>query len=124
MRSEPMLGIAIMLNNFFHDLAVGLLAANLFVAYFYLKYASDTEAASLQGRFTMYMQRITKYSLVWILIGGAIRVYFFMDFEWNSAVGRGQIPALAVKHIVLISIVVYGIIIQKRLFARTTGSTT
>jgi hypothetical protein len=119
-----MLGIAIMLNNFFHDLAVGLLAANLFVAYFYLKHTADTAAATLQGSFVIYMKRITVYTLLWILIGGAIRAFFFMDYEWNPAVGRGQIPALAVKHIVLVSVIVYGVIIQKRLFARTTGSTT
>ena len=117
-----MLGIFIMLNNFFHDLAVALLVANLFVAYFYVRQAEGTGAESLSGPFIDYMRRITYYTLLWILVGGAIRVYFFMDYEWNPAVGRGQIPALMVKHVVLIAVVVYGIIVQKRLFARTTRS--
>jgi hypothetical protein len=119
-----MTGILVMLNNFFHDLAVGLLAANLFVAYFYQRHADAPALRALQGRFVVYMRRITHATLGWILVGGAIRAWFFMEFEWNPAVGRGQIPALAVKHVVLFSIVIYGLLVQRRLFAQTTGSTT
>jgi len=119
-----MIGILVMLNNFFHDLAVGLLAANLFVVNFYQRHADAPALLALQGRFVLYMRRITRWTLVWILVGGAIRAWFFMEYEWNPAVGRGQIPALAVKHVVLFSIVAYGLLIQKRLFAQTTGSPT
>jgi len=110
------------MNSYFHDLAVGLLAANLFVAYFYLSRFRDGSIAALSPRFISYMRKITNYSLIWILIGGAIRAWFFMDYEWNPAVGRGQVPALAVKHVLLFSIVIYGLIIQKRLFSRAADT--
>ena len=118
------MGIFVVMNSYFHDLAVARLAANLFVAYFYVKHIGEPEMGGVSLRFMAYMRRITIYTLIWIVIGGAIRAYFFMDYEWNPAVGRGQVPALAVKHVVLFTIVAYGIVIQKRLFARTTGSDT
>jgi len=117
-----MAGILIVMNSYFHDLAVALLAANLFVAWFYLRGFKDGSVSAVAPRFVRYMRRITNYTLVWILIGGAIRAWFFMDYEWNPAVGRGQVPALAVKHVLLFSIVIYGLIIQKRVFAKTAAN--
>ena len=116
-----MLKVLLVLSNYFHDLGVALLAANLFVAYFYQRHARGTAASSLQGKFLPYMRRITYYTLAWILVGGAIRAYYFMDYEWNPAAGRGQVPALIVKHLLLVTIVAYGLVIQRRLFKGAAG---
>ena len=51
----------------------------------------------------------------WIIIGGIIRTLAYEQYEWMPAAGRGQIAALAVKHILLVSLVVWGSIIQTRL---------
>jgi hypothetical protein len=55
------------------------------------------------------------------VVGGAIRAWFFMDFEWNPAVGKGQVAALIVKHIVLVILTVVGLTAQIKYTKRYCG---
>jgi hypothetical protein len=43
--------------------------------------------------------RVAKFSVLWIILGGIPRTIFYTEFEWANAAGKGQIPALIVKHI-------------------------
>jgi hypothetical protein len=44
-----------------------------------------------------------------------------MDYEWNPAVGRGQVSALVIKHLLLVSITVFGVVIHRK-YLRKYGS--
>ena len=55
------------------------------------------------------MSRLAIFALVWIIIGGIPRTIFYKDFEWANAAGKGQVMALAVKHVVAFSFVGAGI---------------
>jgi hypothetical protein len=104
-----------MISNYFHDLAVALLATNILAVYFIGRYLDDHPQGDeiIRNLFTR-LSRVTYVAFVYILVGGAVRAYFFREFEWNPAVGRGQIAALVVKHVVLVSITVLGIIVHRK----------
>jgi len=113
--NDGMLNITIMILNYFHDLAVGVLAASVFLIYLLGKYLDnhpdrDAVISDIIRRFS----RLSYGSLAYIILGGAVRAWFFMDFEWNPAVGKGQVAALMVKHIILVALTLFGLIVQVR----------
>jgi len=109
------MAIIIMLNNYFHDLAVAMLFVNVLLSYFYIKvFASEVKKEKL-SQFIGLSFYITIISLVLILLLGIPRAIFYMEYEWLPAAGRGQITALIIKHIILAGITLFGIIFQWRL---------
>ncbi len=108
-----MLKILLMVSNYFHDLSVALLASNILVVYFLGRFLDHHPIAD---RILPYVFARLKYitygALAYIILGGAVRAYFFMDFEWNPAVGRGQVTALIIKHILLVTITIFGVIVH------------
>jgi hypothetical protein len=56
------------------------------------------------------LMRVAWGSLAWVLVGGAIRAWFYMDYEWLPAAGRGQIAALGVKHVLLFGLTAWGLV--------------
>ncbi len=112
------MGIVVMLNNLFHDFAVALLAACLFILYFIYRTTlpgSDNDRMELVKRLYGKIGRIIIGCWVVIVLGGAVRTWAFEEYEWMAAAGRGQIAALIVKHIILVSLVVMGTIVQRKL---------
>ncbi len=107
--------ILLMVNNYFHDLSVALLAANIFAVYFIGKFLDKNPTGDkIIPMLFRKLSKITYFAFAYIIIGGAIRAYFFNDFEWNPAVGKGQVAALIIKHIILVSITLFGLIVQIR----------
>jgi hypothetical protein len=104
----PELGIAIMMNNYFHDVATALLAASG-VAMWIMARAWERGGTPSAGPYfaAIYrgMTRLARFSLAWILVGGVPRVYFYESFEWANAAGRGQVAALGVKHVLMFLLV-------------------
>ena len=98
--------ILVMLNNYFHDLAVAFMWASSLMAHLVLRYWPGKPSQELAKILT----RIAWGSLAWVLIGGAIRAYFYMDYEWLPKAGTAQIPALAVKHVLLLGLTVWGLV--------------
>lgn len=107
----PELGIAIMLNNYLHDVATALLASSG-AALWWMVGAWDRAGTAGGAAFfeAVYrgMTRLARFSLAWILVGGVPRIYFYEDFEWANAAGRGQVLALAVKHVLMFALVALG----------------
>lgn len=119
--SHSTLAIFVMLNNLFHDFAVALLFASLIVLNFvYRKTWTQDQpgwnaiTANLAGVFN----KVVYACWVAIILGGIVRSLAYERFEWNEAAGRGQVPALVVKHVILVSLIVYGTYIQIRLRKR------
>lgn len=108
-------GILLMIANYFHDLAVAVLASNILVVYFLGQYLDRRGAREefLPDLFRK-LSRVTYGALAYVIIFGGVRAYYFMDFEWNPAVGRGQTAALVVKHVLLVALTLFGIIAHLR----------
>jgi hypothetical protein len=112
--SHETAAILVMLNNYFHDLAVGILFANVLLSLFLVRLVERHGAADddLLAQFVRLSSRITGGALVFIIIGGAVRTATYRNFEWAEAAGKGQIAALIIKHIILVGCTAAGIGLQ------------
>lgn len=118
MQITPGLGVAIMMNNYFHDVATALLAASSFTLYAISRVQSvRDDTASTRFFIATYDKMVTffRFALWWIIIGGIPRTIFFTSFEWNHFADKLQIPALMVKHVLMFVLVVWGVIAWRRL---------
>lgn len=112
MEISPNLGIAIMMNNYLHDVATAMLVSSAFVlSAVYRIEGSCSGSGSTEFFLKTYrkMVRLARFALAWIVIGGIPRTIFYTSFEWANAAGKGQVPALIVKHILITIAVVAGI---------------
>lgn len=118
MHISPGLGMAIMFNNYAHDVATALLAASAFTMRATVKVQSELGTPD-SVRFFLQVYRIMrkffKISLWWIILGGVPRTIFYTSFEWANAVDKLQVPALILKHILLTVLVIVGIRAWSRL---------
>lgn len=118
MQISPELGVAIMMNNYFHDVATALLAASAFVIHAIVR----TQAVMASRESTLFflrtydqMVKFFRFALWWIVIGGIPRTIFYRSFEWANAADKLQVPALMVKHVVMAVLVVWGVYAWRRL---------
>ena len=121
LNQSPALGVAIMMNNYFHDVATAMLAASSFCLYAIVTVRDriDTPEATLFFlRTHQKMVTFFRFAVYWIIIGGVPRTIFYRSFEWNHFADRHQVPALMVKHLLMVVLVVWGVIAWRRLKAR------
>jgi hypothetical protein len=98
--------ILVMLNNYFHDLAVAFLWASSLLAHVVV----DNWPGKPSEKVARILSRVAWGSLAWVLVGGAIRAYFYQEYEWLPRAGTAQISALAVKHVLLVGLTISGLI--------------
>ena len=98
--------LAVMLNNYFHDLAVAFLFASTLMAHLVLRHWSGPPSPELGRTLT----RVAWGSLVWVILGGAVRAWFYQEYEWLPKAGTAQIPALMVKHVALFALTGLGLV--------------
>jgi hypothetical protein len=118
MQIGPGLGVAIMMNNYFHDMATGLLVGSGFALHAILRIQGtmNTPQSTLFFLKTnQHMVKLFKFALWWVVLGGVPRTIFYTSFEWANAADKLQIPALAVKHVMMFTVVVWGIIAWRRM---------
>lgn len=120
MISHETLSIFVMLNNYFHDLAVGILFANVVLTMLLLRLLKQYKIgnALFLAAFVRFASRITWGALAFIIIGGIIRTAAYRQFEWVEAAGKGQIAALVVKHILLVGCTAAAVGFQIRMSRR------
>lgn len=109
---SPTIGVLIMMNNYFHDVATAMLAASGAALWVMVKkYEGQEDEAVTRYFLSIYtrMTKVARFSLYWILIGGVPRTLAYRSFEWANAVEHVQIPALIVKHIIVFSLVGAGV---------------
>lgn len=105
---DPTLGVFILMNNYFHDVATALLlATSVCVWILHTKFKGITDQATTRYFLNVYAAttKLAKFALWWVLLAGVPRIWFYMDLEWAHAAGKGQIPAIIVKHILMFLIV-------------------
>jgi hypothetical protein len=121
MQISPELGVAIMMNNYFHDMATGLLVGSGFVLHAILRIQASMnmpQATLFFLKTNSRMKKLFKFALWWIVLGGIPRSIFYTSFEWANAADKLQIPALAVKHVMMFAAVVWGIFAWRRMQAK------
>jgi len=124
LNQSPGLGIAVMMNNYFHDVATALMMASAVVLHAIVRIqdAMNTPTATLFFLKThRQMVKFFKFSLWWIIIGGVPRTIFYASFEWNHFADKQQVPALMVKHLLMAAAVIYGIRAWRRLKIKVAG---
>ncbi|MDR3581002.1 MAG: hypothetical protein P4L44_13660 [Oryzomonas sp.] len=115
---SPGLGVAVMMNNYFHDVATAMLAASAFCLHAIVRVQAsmNTQAATIFFLKThRIMVKFFRFSIWWIVIGGIPRTIFYVSFEWNHFADKQQVPALMVKHVLMAVLVVWGVFAWRRL---------
>ena len=118
MQISPGLGVAIMMNNYFHDVATALLIASAFALHAVVRIQKSMETPEATVFFLKtydLMVKLFRFALWWVILGGVPRTIFYTSFEWANAADKLQIPALMVKHVMIVTAVVWGIIAWRRL---------
>lgn len=105
MSSSVLEAILVMLNNYFHDLAVAFLFASTLMAHIVLRRWPGVPSA----RVVALLRRVAWGSLVWVLLGGAVRAWFYREYEWLPKAGTAQVPALVAKHVLLVALTAWGL---------------
>ncbi len=102
------MSIAIIINNYLHDVASAMLLASALVVW--LAGRQVERGASPAAFLAAYplLKRIAWGSLAWIVVGGIPRAIFFTRYEWDPAVMRGIVPALIVKHVLMSAAILTG----------------
>ena len=106
------MGIFVMMNNYFHDLAAGIVFVTGVTMYVMVQKAIENDSlAAKEIVLGVYpkLVHIIGGSIIFMLFAGVIRTFTYKEFEWANAVGNSQVPAIMVKHIVLGGIFFYGI---------------
>jgi hypothetical protein len=112
------LGVAIMMNNYFHDMATGLLVGSGFALHAILRIQgamNSPQATLFFLKTNQQMVKLFKFALWWVVLGGVPRTIFYTSFEWANAAGNHQIAALGVKHVMMFAVVVWGVIAWRRM---------
>ena len=97
--------VVIMLSNYFHDLATGLLFGSI-VAFFVAVRAVGGAEKGLDSALFQRFRPVVKGALAAVLILGVPRMIFYYDYEYLPSAGRSQITALIVKHVFLVGVTV------------------
>ena len=118
MHIGPGLGVAIMMNNYLHDMATGLMVGSGFALHAIMQIQrrmDDPQATVFFLKTNQHMVKLFKFALWWVVLGGIPRTIFYTSFEWANAADKLQIPALAVKHVMMFTAVVWGSIAWRRM---------
>jgi hypothetical protein len=110
------LAIVVIINNYLHDLATGLLLAAAVVMWVLIRRAVTRRPADIGtlARSLPTLNRFVAGALVWIVVGGIPRVIFFSRYEWDPAVVNGIVPALLVKHALMFAAVAVGAVMWRK----------
>lgn len=101
-----------MMNNYFHDLAAGIVFVCGVFMFKSVRNAEKSGSKEVKEFFLAtypVLVHILGGSIIFMLFAGTIRTFTYKDFEWANAVGIGQVYAILVKHVILGSIFFYGI---------------
>ncbi|MDI6901139.1 MAG: hypothetical protein QMC79_05545 [Anaerosomatales bacterium] len=114
-----MTAIAIIINNYLHDVATAVLIASAALVWALDRAVErDGAGAGLLDAAYPRLVRVAWAALIWIVVGGVPRTIFFTRYEWDPAVVKGIVPALAVKHVLMVVAVVVGAVMWSRVARR------
>ena len=104
--------ILLMLNNYVHDVATGLLLISaLWIGWSAKSMDGDPHPSVIEAFRKTYLRslRFVWASLILIVATGIVRTVNFIRFEWFPALGKGLVPILILKHVLIFSMLGAGI---------------
>jgi hypothetical protein len=109
--------IVIIISNYFHDLATGLLLCSAVIFWVLGKQAEDGGPAERRALAKAYptLRKFAWGSFIWIILGGIPRTIYFTRYEWDPAQVNGIVPALMVKHLFMVSAIIIGALMWRRI---------
>lgn len=105
-------GILLMLNNYVHDVATGLLLVSALWLGWSARDLGPSPVPETLEVFRRSYRRCLRFawgSVAVIVATGVVRTVTFMDFEWQPALGKGLVPVLVLKHVLIFSMLGAGI---------------
>jgi len=118
------MAVLVMLNNYMHDLMTAVFAVSAVAAWLLLRSTAMHDAPEAMRPVARGLIRLGLFSLLWVLLGGVVRALAYRKYEWMESVGRAQVPALVLKHVILVSLVIAGVVVllkARRLIASPGG---
>ena len=113
-----MLETIIVISNYFHDVATAFLfAASILMigVWQIIKNDEDPGCSNIYIKLYKLFTRVTIASFIWIVLGGIPRFIFFKKIEWTIASDNNIIPSLVIKHIIMFSLVLTGVILWRKI---------
>lgn len=113
MELGPLAQVLLIMNNYFHDVATAFLFASalvMLVMYSSAKKGGEAEVAAL-ARMRPKLTAIANGAIAWIVIGGVPRTIFYNTLEYPVAEHKGLLLALGVKHGLMFSLVIAGVVL-------------
>jgi hypothetical protein len=109
--------IVIIINNYFHDLATALLLTSAVILWVLGQRAERGGVAERKALARAYptLATFARGAFVWIILGGIPRTIFFSRYEWDPAVVNGIVPALMVKHVFMVTAIIIGALMWRRI---------
>ena len=93
----------LMLNNYFHDMAVAIVAVGCLAMFLFIRMAQKRDRDTMVMVLAIYPK--VAVFMVWtasfVLVAGFVRLWNFGTFELSNAVENNQVEALIVKYIML-----------------------
>ena len=108
----PASALLVMLNNYVHDVATGLLLLSALWLGWSARDLGPAPSAETLGVFRRSYGRCVRFvvgSVAVIVATGVVRTVYFMRFEWLPAMGRGLVPVLVLKHVLIFSMLGAGV---------------
>lgn len=105
------MGVFVMMNNYFHDVATAMLLVASILMMFLIREVErhgNIETKRLFVDLYPKMSHIIGGTIVFIIMAGIVRTFTYEDFEWANAVGNEQVPAIIVKHVLVVLFLFYG----------------
>ena len=106
------MGIFVMMNNYFHDVATAMLVVASLLMFFLFKEVEkqkNNETKQLFVNVYGKLSHIIGGTIIFIIMAGIVRTFTYKEFEWANAVGNEQVPAIIVKHILVVFFLVFGL---------------
>ncbi len=112
----PALTVAVILNNYFHDVATAFLFASALIMWGLIRRAERAGGAALDGLRSArpMLTKLAAAALAWIVIGGIPRTVFFTRVEYDPGRVPGLVVALGVKHALMFTAVALGVWLWRR----------
>ena len=104
--------ILVMLNNYVHDVATGLLLLSALWLGWSARDLGLAPSAETLGVFRRSYRRCVRFavgSIAVIVATGVVRTVYFMRFEWLPAMGKGLVPVLVLKHVLIFALLGAGL---------------
>lgn len=106
-----MMGVFVLMNNYFHDVATAMLLVASLLMMFMIREVERHGNIETKKLFLDVYPKISHIiggTIVFIIMAGIVRTFTYKDFEWANAVGNEQVPAIIVKHVLVVLFLFFG----------------